>query len=333
DLTDEDDIMRTLRTIVLAVLTLALPVLALTAQQKAELASTNSSSDDAYKVPDSLAGKRVDDWLRELRTTQDPSVKENVLRTRPLCGKDEKKAAPAVINLAYADGEDVSVRINACLALMTLEIPQDKKKGAVLALMRRLTDGQAVVRLHAAMALARFEEDAKEAIPSLIRSTKDTSSLSSWEIRKAAINALALAAKDKEKGRDARATAALLDVLRSQVERSSKVRLEAMMALGTMGKPGSPQTRQTVIQALQKERKARDRAMSVWAHVGLLLLDQPSRDNLDSLLNFLKDEDVPARAHAAYALGEVASDLKQQLAEKDVKEVTNALESAARDPE
>src|SRR5947199_4279378 len=115
--------MRTLRTIVLAVLALALPVLAWAAQQKAELASTNSSSDNDYKVPDSLAGKRVDEWLRELRTTQDPSVKENVLRTLPLFGKDAAKAAPAVINLAYAEGEDVSVRINVCIALMTLEIP------------------------------------------------------------------------------------------------------------------------------------------------------------------------------------------------------------------
>ena len=42
-------------------------------------------------------------------------------------------------------------------------------------------------------------------------------------------------------------------------------------------------------------------------HVGLLLLDRPSSDNLDAVLNFLKDEEVPARAHAAYALGEVAS--------------------------
>src|SRR5712671_529286 len=132
--------MRILQASVLAVLALALPVLSLSAQ---------NPSGSASKWPESIAGKSLDQWIRELRTTRDPSVKENVLRTLPLFGPAANKAVPAVIELANAGGEDVSVRINACIALMTLDIPSEQKGAAVRALAKRMTfDIQAVVRLH-----------------------------------------------------------------------------------------------------------------------------------------------------------------------------------------
>ncbi|MBI1916357.1 MAG: HEAT repeat domain-containing protein [Planctomycetes bacterium] len=319
--------MRTLQTVVLTVLTLALLVPSFSAQNAKPEATPSTSSDSGYKVPESLAGKTLDEWIRELRSL-DPSVKENVLRTLPLFGDKAAKAVPAVINLANLEGQDVSVRVNVCIALMSLNVPPGESKAAVRALVRRLTtDAQAVVRLHAAMALGQFE-DAKEAIPGLLISIKDTGS---WEIRRAAIAALAVAGKDKEKGPDPRATAALLDVLR--LEHSSKVRLEAIMALASMGKSAAPQTKQRVIQVLKNELKARDRTFAVWAYVGLMKQDTLSKEYLGAVLTFLKDDDVPTRAHAAYSLGMLASELKKQLAEKDKKEVINALVNAAKGPE
>jgi hypothetical protein len=328
--------MRTQRAVVRAVLALALSVpLWLAGNAKAEPTPQNPGG-SAYKWPESIAGKSLDKWIEELRRT-DPSVKENALRTLPLFGPPAKRAVPEIVLLANNDREDVSVRINACLALMMLEeIPPNEKSAAVRALVRRLTyDAQTVVRLHAAMALGTFEQDAKEAIPGLIPATKDAGS---WEIRRAAIRALAVAGKgmDEDKGPDSRATTALLEVLRR--ETSARVRLEAVRALGTMGKPasGKPASRmiqQSVIVALQKELRDSDRTIAVWANAGLLLQDRLSDSYLDTLLNDLKTGDVPTRGQAARALSLVAPELKKQMAAKNLKDVTDALVNAAKDTE
>src|SRR5438309_7274143 len=112
--------MRTLQLVMLAVLALALPVLSLLAEEpKADSAAT-ISSDNGYKWPETLAGKTLDDWIKELRST-DPSVKENVLRTIPLFGDKAAKAVPAIID-HLNPGYDVSVRVNACVALMSLKV-------------------------------------------------------------------------------------------------------------------------------------------------------------------------------------------------------------------
>src|SRR5205823_144742 len=143
----------------------------------------------------------------------------------------------------------------------------------------------------------------------------------SWEIRKAAIHSLALAGKDEEKGPDPRAMAALLDVLRS--ETSAKVRLAAVMAIGSMGKPKVALTQQRVIDALKKELRARDQTIVVWANVGLMVQDRLSEAYLEAVLSSLKTGDVPTRAQAARALGMVAPQVKKELAAKDMKEVIN----------
>src|SRR5262249_3359287 len=220
---------------------------------------TASPSSSEYKWPLTIAGKSLDEWIKELKH-RDPSVRENAIRTLPMFGPSARKAVSAVIDMANNDREDVSLRVNSCISLMTLEIPNREESAAIRALVKRMTlDQQAVVRLHAAMALGRYEEstDRKEAIPGLITSTKDSGS---WEIRKAAINSLARVAKDKQMGPDPKATVAVLEVLNR--EYCAKVRLEAVMALGAMGKPNNEMTRQEVVIARQHEVIQRDKTIA-----------------------------------------------------------------------
>src|SRR5262245_11612261 len=187
--------MRTLQTAAAAILALALPAHSLSAE-KAKTEPTQSSSSSKYEWPDTVAGKTLEQWIKELKHT-DPSVRENAVRTLPMFGPRAKKAIPDIIHMTATD-YDVSLRVNGCIALMNMDIDKKEELAAFQTLMKQLTDNtQAVVRLHAAMAIGRFEEGAKVAIPTLIAATRDRGS---WEIRKAAIGSLSRVSKDKMTG-------------------------------------------------------------------------------------------------------------------------------------
>jgi len=315
--------MRTLQTAA-AILALALPAHSLSAE-KAKSEPTQSSSSSEYKWPDTVAGKTLEQWIKELKHA-DPSVRENAVRTLPLFGPRASKAIPDIIHMTGSD-YDVSLRVNGCIALMTLEIDKKDEAAAVQALVKQLTDNpQAVVRLHAAMALGRFKEGAKAAIPGLIAATRDRGS---WEIRKAAVGSLARVSKDKNTGPDPRATAALLDALKDY---GAKVRLEAVMALGSMGKPASEMTRLSVMRALQNELRDRDPTIAVWCYVGMMALDRMADTYLAEIIKFLKSKDVATRTHAARALGMVGPEVKKQMRNK-VNDLVAALVTALKDPE
>jgi HEAT repeat protein len=316
--------MRTLQTIAVAVLALAVPAHSSSAE-KDKTEPSQSSSSSQYKPPDAVAGKSLDQWIKELKHT-DPSVRENAVRTLPLFGDRASKAIPDIIYMTAID-YDVSLRVNGCIALMNLKIEKKDEAAAVQALTKQLTDNtQAVVRLHAALALGRFEEGGKAAIPSLIAATKDRGS---WEIRKAAVGSLARVSKDKVMGPDPRATAALLEALKDY---AAKVRLEAVMAMGSMGKPTNEMTRQTVIRAMQNELRERDKTIAVWAYVSLMALDRMSEAYLAELIKFLESKDVATRTHAARALGMVGPEVKKQMAKK-VRDLVAALVTVLKDPE
>src|SRR5262249_38696857 len=80
---------------------------------------------------------------------------------------------------------------------------------------------------------------------------------------------------DKMSGPDPRATRALLTALHDPTER---VRLEATVSLGAMGKPGDPQMLASVVHALQGQLNFKDKALALWSHVSLLALDDKVTD-------------------------------------------------------
>src|SRR5439155_16042074 len=97
--------------------------------------------------------------------------------------------------------------VNACIAIGNIGLDaRDMDKG-VAALVRLLTDTQAIVRLHATMALGRLGPAARAAIPKLAKDTINDKS--SWEIRKTAAQALGSIALDRQNGPDAQTVGAL----------------------------------------------------------------------------------------------------------------------------
>lgn len=311
--------MRTLPIRALTLFALALPAPAVLAQKMTLPAAAGN------QWPDKIAGKAMREWIKELKST-DPSVVENALRTLPLFGPEAKRAVPDIVDV-LARAWDISPRVNAALVLMFVEIRPGDKPAAVRALMKRVTDdSQTNVRFHAALTLGRFTYDeAKEAIPSLISASKDRGS---WEIRKAAINSLGHVAVDRKgkTGPDQRATQALLSLggYHGIHDPVAKVRIEAVMALGSMGIPANAMTKAMVLRELIGRLSDRDKRVVIWAHVGLMALDQVAGVQLNAIAKFLKTGDVEARTHAARALGVMGAKSKPKIPD---------LISALRDPE
>src|SRR5262249_13034635 len=185
-------------------------------------------NDDAVKSSAMVGGKTLDQWMDDLKSS-DPSVREKAISMIKLYGTAARPAVPALIK-AMADA-DVALRVNAIIALGLIGMDQQDVEKGVVALTRALNDTQGIVRFQAAMALGRLGVDAKSAVPALVNTIRDATT---WEIRQAGAYALGTVAVDRQSGPDQRAINALLTVLS---DRSSQVRLEAVLSLITLGPP------------------------------------------------------------------------------------------------
>jgi HEAT repeat protein len=272
------------------------------AQQKqggAIFAQNRAASAD---LPTQLGGKDLDQWIKEIGSN-DPSHRENAIRTVPLM-KGAEKAIPALIERVEHD-TDSSPRVNAVMALGAVEFhKQEDVNRAVKALAYRVTnDSQSIIRFQAALVLGRFGGLARPAIEALIKATTDQGS---WEIRKAAVFALARAAFDAEKPVATPALNALVQRMSSANEASALVRLEATMCISSIGKV-LPADNKTVVAALRRAEDDREKMIGIWARVGLCVHDNRlTEKDMDMLIKFLRSPLLPERTHAARALGTIA---------------------------
>jgi hypothetical protein len=266
--------------------------------------------------PSEIAGKTLKQWIAEIKDP-DPGVAENAIRTVIHFGRDARDAGP---NLLYQleNNRDASIRTNAAIALGMLNQElhsSDITKAVDKLSTRMIEDGQTIVRFHATLALSRFGADAKPALSKLILASKDGPS---WEIRKAAAIALGAAAGDKEKGPDPRAVNALVVALNDK--RCAQVQLEAVIALGVLGKPAAKNEADAVLTALAGRFKDKDHMVAIWAHASYMAVDGINAKKLSDIAAFLKNPDVTARCHAAKALSMFGSE-----AEAHIPELVEAL--------
>jgi HEAT repeat protein len=313
--------MRTLPVLALTVLAMTLPTSI--RAQKADKGSTKTSQS---RSPSSIAGKSLKEWIKDLKNP-DPGVREAAVQTVALFGVDGQDAVPHIIDLLERD-RDVSLRVNAAIALSQIAIRDADVHSAVRALAKQASSNlQAIVRLRATMALGRFEDEAKEAIPDLIRASRD---LASWEIRKAAVTSLARIAPDKKNGPHVTATNA---IIAASKDPSAWVRREAVMSLGLIGAPTNPAVKGIVISALRSRIAAdRDKPVVIWAYVGLMSVDKVTDPCIKQLIKMLETGDVDTRMHALRALGMVGSEVKKQLPKK-INDVVHAMISSLKDHE
>ncbi len=268
---------------------------------------TPDKTTDSSLHPKSISevgGRSYALWLDDLKA-RDASKRADAIVNLLGFGEGAADAVPAVLD-RLQDG-DVSVRTKAVLFLKVVTVRDKDKVKVVEALARSLggsatlpRDPQAIVRYDAATALLRFAEDGKPAVNALLVGLKDSAC---WEIRQASVIALRRAAWDTKAGPDPRASRALLDVLtQDPVER---VKLEATISLGAMGRPPEPRLLADVVQALQLQGKTRDKPIRLWSHVSLVLLDDAkgAEKSLAEIRELMRSPEREVRLQCLLALG------------------------------
>src|SRR5260370_6451781 len=128
-----------------------------------------------------------------------PQVREIARDMLKGVGSAARDDAPAIIGAL--DDEDVSIKVNAAIALGFIGMEDTAKTYGIRSLTRLLSDPQGIVRYQAAQALNRLGRDAvsTQVASALLTTLRDASS---WEIRRAAAQALGTAGFDQANGPD-----------------------------------------------------------------------------------------------------------------------------------
>ena len=162
---------------------------------------------------------------------------------------------------------------------------------------------QSIVRYHAAVALNRFGEEAKSAIPELINGIGDSSFEQLAQGRHLALRQIA---RDPKKGPDARHPRLARPPGGRRRTRRRCCRLEAILSLGFMGRPSDPEVYKHVEATLTLRHRPRQ------AHCHLALVSRWCSATLRKS-NSTSSQPTPAmptlrtRIHACAALGSIGT--------------------------
>jgi hypothetical protein len=275
----------------------AVMIAACTSLTFAQDQNPNRSQLQTYLPPlqDAKVGnKTYRDWLREI-SANDSAVKESAMQaivifaTEPRYQKEIRQTAGplliGVLNDTYTT--DVSIKVNAALAVGTIGFDEKDMDRGVSSLMRLLSDNESIVRMYATQALANIGSDARAAIPAMARMVRDKAS---WEIRRAAVLGLTRMAWEKnvkEGGPDPRAFRALTEAVG---DRCHQVRQEAIKGFVFIGpplisndpkKPGSTKADHTrAVEALDGlTLSQKDKSTAILARLAILRIDPPRLNN------------------------------------------------------
>ncbi len=304
--------MRRLRSFAFAFIALFLST-ALVSSQGKDKDKDKDPKKEMGSFPTEIAGKDIKTYDKEMRST-DPAVRQAAVRTLPYFGPPARKYTTVLIYFLSATNEpDASVRADAATALGSIGFDEKDAKGfqeGMTALGKMILDEQRPVRLHAISALANFGPYAKSGITSLTAALRDTSS---WEVRKAAAEALGRVGLDPMAGPDAAVMKALTASL---ADKSSPVRLAVILALKDLGKSPRPAEVTAEIKALEACIADSDKIVGIWARTLLMFLDEKTYLNektLTVLSKHLDDTDLRVRIQAAYALGNLGAKARSKV--------------------
>jgi len=292
--------------------------------------------------PTEVNGKTLKEWVEEIdkNKVRDPGFRQRAIQAVTLFNPEMASKEAGLALIKSIDDPDTAIRVNALMALEMIGIHKDHTKAALAALRPRLTgDSQGMVRLHSALVLAQLDTAGREAIPDLIERSKD---LSSYEIRKACVIALAsIGQADEKNPLDMRAVGALVNVAAGSfavaADTSAEVRLTAVSALGQMGVPQTPQEKAVLVNGLKAALKDPQKVIQIWARASLIHVDGFNEKYLKDIMVYLRGDDANAKVEALRALGAVGSkaaevcfsDVAELLVEKDPGLVAGAAVTLA----
>jgi HEAT repeat protein len=278
-----------------------------------------------------VGGKTLSQWMADLKHP-DPSVRTQAIMSVVLFGETAQDAVPLIIDRCR--DRDASPRVKAVLALGVMAVRDRDIPKVVDTLTRLLSeDRQAIVRYYAASALLRYGEHAQGAVGPLAHLV--TEETSNWEIRHMCVAALRHAGRDPKTGPDPRATRALVAAMSDPVE---KVRLEAVVGLGAMGRPNDPTVLAVVVRALRAQHNSRDKALALWSHVSLMALDDKVADkSLQAIVKALHSPERDLRVQVLLALAAIGTrarscvpDVLEAMDDKEPQVVAGACTALGR---
>jgi HEAT repeat protein len=264
-------------------------------------------------APTEVGGKSLGQWKQDL-TSADSYVRAKAIQSVVHFGPAAADAVPLLTQ--RCQDRDVSPRTKAVIALRMVRAADKDRPKAVEALSQRLWTGtqygeaQAIVRYEAARSLLFYAAlDPTLMRPVLAAVAKGAEDPTCCEARHVCVQVVRIGGRDKN-GPDPRATNALLKAMHDP---TADVRLEAILGLGSMGRPTDPALLGKVVNSLQQVLYSRaPRTHLMWAHVGLLAMDDKLADSaLKALVRYLDDPDMKVRAEAAHVLGAVGPQAKK----------------------
>ena len=290
-----------------------------------------SSSPRKPTPPTTVAGKTLDSWIKDLERS-DPGQRETAIRAIPYFQENATKAVPTLLEV-LSNSRDIPCRVQACLSLSYIAPHMDAAHAAKtvkLLIDKADADTQAIVRLHAVIALGAFGDQAVSATTVLGRRVHDPIS---WELRQAALFSLASVARGpKRVGPEKEAIMPVVRLLNPPLgtnpERSSLVRLAAVQTLRYLGVPRDMDAYHAAVEALEKATHDHDLSVAIWAHVTMITFDKSGSEvRLNTVTGRLTDKDIPAKLTAAEALGAALKSLDDDTVVKvRVKDIINLLD-------
>jgi HEAT repeat protein len=106
-------------------------------------------------------------------------------------------------------------------------------------------------------------------------------------------------------------------------EPSKQVRMQAIIALGAVGRPHSPAKYQKVLDALHDHYRSTDKAIKIWTHVSLMALKEDIKQkDINMIVEALNDPNREVRKQAVLALGAM-----EKKTTDHVKDICNLLQT------
>jgi HEAT repeat protein len=259
-------------------------------------------------IPREIGGKSYEDWKRDLKHA-DPSIRSEAIRVLPAFREKAADAVPTLCQILKND-PDASPRVKAAMALRMMYLRPTDRVDVIKALGYSIgEDPQSIIRYESALTLQqpRFgrlkTKEERQAIAGLVKSLN---SGSTYELREICIRGLIVAGPDPNLGPEPTVTDSLIRRAQLLNEPAFHVRLEAIMALGALGRPQDPRKLATVLDFLNQKSNLHSshKSIQIWTNVALMSLSEKVDDKyLKTIAAYLSDRDRETKVHAVMAFG------------------------------
>ncbi len=267
-----------------------------------------------------IGGKTLDEWIKAIQSpdrSESTTAIKVVLKFTP---EQARKALPVLLEELRKSKTrkiDASVLVNAPTAILTIlsnqkDPPKNEIKEAIELFTGLLNDPQIVIRYRAIESLVPFGPNARQAIPQLIKLTRDPPT---WETRQAATSALAAIARptEKEKAPPAEVMQALYARLSPTTEKASQVRLAAIESLRALT---AAESKKSLAYETELDKATRDPKPLVRIAAQRALYDiKPNLNKIRraAIAKLLTHKEDTVRLAAVVALGQIGADAKDRL--------------------